>query len=764
MVNLTKEGNMHKTLKLIVNLSIFISMISSATVENRDKCIIHYDPFNQDPYSISKVEVPGLFKSLFKWDFKSRDEAMAFNARLDSARNKYSEGVTTAKTAFTELSDNFRRSSLPAQFQEKGNALIESYRKRFEEVVTVSAKQRFIEMLKTDLEKVKADQQEILVLAKSAKEYLESIFSKLPPRLKIDEYINEYRNMTEMIGRFDEKGELKAFFDDISKQYEAKVSDLIAKENQRRLQELRYDLKIQGLGSEMLKDYQRVANELRLVEGFLPIEPIFQKTLGDLLEDSRVKKFLYRELQFLRRFKLESTPETREVLNLRAANTQIILSRLVKAKTSGSPQMLSDALALVPLRSSVGELSNARAFNKLIPKGSLSNIDYITREKILADALVNPLLRDVIVSSTVVLPQLPAKPVRPTFTEQAPSAPYISPYVKGASRKAIRDEFKRNREEFKQRRERYKANVENYRLVQVPNYNEKVAQIREMKLRLISSRQAFVTYLAETNPGIFSGSKNDALSGTSVAQIVLQHSKAQVSKRMTRLGSSYGNRINGLTSENQRLSNELRDSELDRQYYNNYIHSDSSLNWMLMFYTGNPMWIISPDIARFQLVFDLMSNHTPNHNHYDYIQSNRISNPDVTNLSEVGQRIGELKTKFADEVQQVTTFSNERFEQDFQSEMEIGNLSVRSENLGISRESEIFQGLDADIADRLGEIPSPAQELKAQDAEGTIDLPKDDKAWSEFQRGSQIRDAEDKAGDAIDTINDAEVEKSGKES
>jgi hypothetical protein len=374
--------------------------------------------------------------------------------------------------------------------------------------------------------------------------------------------------------------EIFSFVSEAEEQIQPLLNLHYAQEVIRKSVELRFDLDEKNNSVAILN---------ALINLNLPSAPELdvEKTAGKMETQPSLKTFVYSELQLLRRLlkKAEDTSgEARSILREGALTRyQNTVQSLAKLDQKG------DVVGVLQsLRKSILILSHPFIFQGLIRSKALKTTTLLEREKIVRDALAIDEIKVMILNAALDLTTSLPMPIRPEEPSRTPPSQPQKPqwrinnewYAYQVNSRIA--DYKAQWAVFKKRWEDYEKEFENYRDVEIPKYRQKIADLKSAFERRNKARLSYLVYLSHRQPEVFAS--------ISVSEAIRHQSEQAAVNRLNKPeGARLNERFRSLASTTSRWS-AIRSSGPDLS------------GWMLYYYTQNPMWLFSRDLAIWTLV------------------------------------------------------------------------------------------------------------------------------------------------------------------
>ncbi|MBK8202150.1 MAG: hypothetical protein IPK68_07490 [Bdellovibrionales bacterium] len=372
-------------------------------------------------------------------------------------------------------------------------------------------------------------------------------------------------------------------------------------EQVRQKNEKRFPVKLPNNSAEIVREYGKLIESFHLG---VPNDPIVLRTdqMAQQMErDSRLKRFIYRELQFARRLLNEANAQannsTFQAMRERVRNNQEILIDYLNLTGTDLPQNGSSYLGFVGgLRLSIRHIDKQRIFSKVGLKGSLNRVTGFYRELLLREALKDQQLALVIIGSTVSLPPISPKPsVKPTKPDK-PTKITVSRSASKSSKKSARNRNKENKQKYLNGKRDFAQNIEKYRLA-MEAYKKSLIVAKDAEYRRSVARQSLYSYIVAHHPDLVRANSGATADADRMRDLILENQRSILERRLSRMSEPHRTNLNNqVKGIQQRLGPQYDSSE-----------NDGLLNWILLFYTGNPLWVINSDFAKLTLFMDVFA-------------------------------------------------------------------------------------------------------------------------------------------------------------
>ena len=391
--------------------------------------------------------------------------------------------------------------------------------------------------------------------------------------------------------------EMDSLVEEAQKEAQALIEQFTENERIRHENELRFDIDEKG-------------NSIQILEKFLKLDQNQQQNIdrhviaSKMETNNRIKIFVYTELQLIRRLlkKADQLGDADVAKRVRAGALKRLENdkNVLIAQASTEEHLVS---ILSSIRQSVNVLNHTSVFKGMLKEKDLKRVNLLEREQLVTDALHSIEVRAMVLNAafdlTMSLPPLQA-PTQPSRTP--PTAPHVPRRVSSRSQanriKAEVASYRRKVNDFKASWEKYKKDAKKFKEVTVPNYRQKVADLRAAHGRRIQARQSYLAYLSIRYPDRFTNASIPQTFKTKMSQVV--HRRIQV------VGSQ-----NPRIVQMQTTARERSQSSISSGFH------DDFFSWYMMFYTGNPMWLFNHPAAFAMLIFDQVHFDLSRHNQQD---------------------------------------------------------------------------------------------------------------------------------------------------
>tara|TARA_B110001454_G_scaffold28073_1_gene27426 strand:+ start:12163 stop:14619 length:2457 start_codon:yes stop_codon:yes gene_type:complete len=613
--------------------------------------------YSQNIRDAKPIEVPGLGGAIFKGGWKGyekRKQIIRSNQALETAKANLQKRSTLQASELTILiADSVAKVS--PQFQTKLNSEVEPFTKMIEKATSEAAVTVLVNKARQKHDGIVSENKSVGEVAKQARidfvAKLESV-----PRYKHKDTVEPINQLLAKIAGAGSGEIAKKMATDGMSELSRKMVEFSEKESVRKVAEKR-------LGEQDLQNAELVMNGY--VESIRRIDPAFenlsQQALGSLniLKVSpEFRKFIYNEMQFLRRAQRFGIQNRTASLELRIRNN-LEIQRQYEVSYSSNPAAAESALKMkLALRSKIKELFSPAKISVINEDFRHLKLNHDVRENILKDSIRQPELLATLLTLTMKYPELPAEPVKPS----APVKPnlYTKRDFRGKSPSTIKTmvaSMKRDIAKFSEQAKAYPGKISAYSEAKAA-HKIKVKEVMQLQHRIKTARASFASYLSLTAPQIFNGkaamvqqaqAKNKI--GRQVQHNIKSLSKANYQRLVDRY-PQYSNRFSRYRNESSSVFQGDNMSFFDI--------------WLMASITNNPMWFISPTFARVQLFIDLMSNGTIDHNHPErdpvvsgYIADVNLQHPNDqiqidTSPNGIKERYEEIRQAHAEEVNSAT--------------------------------------------------------------------------------------------------------------
>ncbi|MBK9040700.1 MAG: hypothetical protein IPL83_16360 [Bdellovibrionales bacterium] len=372
-------------------------------------------------------------------------------------------------------------------------------------------------------------------------------------------------------------------------------------EQVRQKNEKRFPVELPNNSAEIVREYGKLIESFHLD---VPNDPIVLRTdqvAQQMERDSKLKLFIYRELQVARRLLNEANAQannsTFQAMRERVRNNQKILIDYLNLTGTDLSQNRSSYLGFVDgLRLSIRHIDKQRIFSKVGLKGSLNRVTGFYRELLLREALKDQQLALVIIGSTVSLPPISPKPsVKPTKPDK-PTKITVSRSASKSSKKSARNRNKENKQKYLNGKRDFAQNIEKYRLA-MEAYKKSLIVAKDAEYRRSVARQSLYSYIVAHHPDLVRANSGATADADRMRDLILENQRSILERRLSRMSEPHRTNLNNqVKGIQQRLGSQYHSSE-----------NDGLLNWILLFYTGNPLWVINSDFAKLTLFMDVFA-------------------------------------------------------------------------------------------------------------------------------------------------------------
>jgi hypothetical protein len=372
-------------------------------------------------------------------------------------------------------------------------------------------------------------------------------------------------------------------------------------EHVRQKKEKRFPVELPNNATEILHEYAKLIESFNLD---VPNDPIVlrpDQVAQRMERDLKLKLFIYRELQVARRLLNETNAQANnssfQAMRERIRNNQEILIDYLNLAGTDHPQSRSSYLGVVDgLRLSIRHIDKQRIFSKVGLKGSLNKVTGLYRELLLREALKDQQLALVIIASTVSLPPITTKPsVKPTKPDK-PQKVTVSRSASKSSRISARNRNKENKQRYINGKIAFAQNIEKYRIA-MEAYKKSLNAAKEAEYRRSVARQSLYSFIVAHYPDLVRADSGATADAGRMRDLILENQRSILERRLSRMSGSHRTSLNDqVKGIQQRLGSQYHPSE-----------NDGLLNWILLFYTGNPLWVINSDFAKLTLFMDVFA-------------------------------------------------------------------------------------------------------------------------------------------------------------
>ncbi|MCK6598604.1 MAG: hypothetical protein L6Q37_09595 [Bdellovibrionaceae bacterium] len=585
-------------------------------------CEAFYSDSGRKLDQVEEKKISNWLKAAVTLKWGERSKALEFNNTLRLDREKLENTKARIKNAVSEsLSSSslleVRSEQIKDDIKTTLQTILESI-DTFKTQAVADLVEKRINQFIIERKQVSSD---IFANVSSFNKSVESVKSANLSRLFSKAFIEEITFLESSIKHATSANEAQVLKENAIAILNDRVVEFNKKEALRKQVEARFNLEISGNSRDIAKKYSEMLGE------YIGAESSIKKSIEEsidsfstVMESSpNFKKLIYRETQILRVLAKSDKKQFQKVMEMRSKNNLDLLRKYIEL-TAANPKEAEMLLSTyMGLRPALRVLSSKKTYGKILPKDSMRNIGMADREKIVSEAIKSTELRYSIIGSVVALPSIypkplvkptaPVKPIRPNFERMSKS-----------SKKQARLQYKGQVDRYKSLKTQYVRDVQTYKDNKM-KHMESVLKMRQVEQRRTAMRESFVMFLSENMPTLFL--KNQS---TSVSNIVKSNFKNRIRDRKASLSDSRRRELEDEMDRRHRLENNSMDS----------------MDWVMMFYTGNPMWMINRDIARMQLFFDLISSPDRSHSH-SYLAEGVIPREESKSLNEeqLEQRIQE---------------------------------------------------------------------------------------------------------------------------
>ena len=381
----------------------------------------------------------------------------------------------------------------------------------------------------------------------------------------------------------------------------------LAAEKKRRAQERRFDLDAKGNSNEILTAGIEVYSKIISVPDIAKIQ------IAQAMELSpELKKFVYRSMQVARielaLIKKSEADDKSPGLEMRKLRTESAREGL-KLRVGTDLKLILEAVATKNLdklkisentRLAIRHINRPDIFDGLVTKGSklARKLNSEEREMILQDALKAPELAFSLRAAGGALPHLRPMPTLPKEPSREPKLPARPEYSESRARTDAAYGQRKKREfaaykteaetvvsRWKQSWSDYKTAAERVK-IDLANYKQEVLIYHKAQLSRKAFRSQVLSYLSTKLP-------DSVLIGGAQVRFI---SRVKAQRMDSQLSPGLRKRI----ADQSQLGPEFMD-------------------WYMMIYTQNPMWLINRDVALFQLLFSNLFNYT------DYLRTSSLA-------------------------------------------------------------------------------------------------------------------------------------------
>lgn len=448
----------------------------------------------------------------------------------------------------------------------------------------------------------------------ASKENLVRIFKESPRRYQTKNTANSFDQVLKEIDQARSLESAQEIYASALMTLNSEISAFQEAEHVRLKKEKRFPVELPNNSTEILREYGKLIESFNLD---VPNDPIVlrpDQVAQRMERDLKLKLFIYRELQVARRLLNETNAQANnssfQAMRERIRNNQEILIDYLNLTGTDLPQSRSSYLGVVDgLRLSIRHIDKQRIFSKVGLKGSLNKVTGLYRELLLREALKDQQLALVIIASTVSLPPITPKPsVKPTKPDK-PQKVTVSRSASKSSRISARNRNKENKQRYINGKIAFAQNIEKYRIA-MEAYKKSLNAAKEAEYRRSVARQSLYSFIVAHYPDLVRADSGATADAGRMRDLILENQRSVLERRLSRMSGSHRTSLNDQVKVIQR--------RLGSQYHSS--ENDGLLNWIPLFYTGNPLWVINSDFAKLTLFMDVFAG-----THFNFDEQNGAS-------------------------------------------------------------------------------------------------------------------------------------------
>lgn len=553
------------------------------------------------PYQLEKRPVRSWLGALLTGSISARKAGIEFNAELDRLRNEFDSNKNRLETLITEI-----QAQIPTDIRNQYlKMLAEEFLQEIilkKDRVTLTADFEILsqELLK-ETQNIIYQSVKLNSIIENSKANLAKIFKESPRRYQTRITASSLDQVLIEIDQSKSPEIAQEIYALALIRLAKDISVFQESEQVRQKNEKRFPVELPNNSAEIVREYGKLIESFHLDA---PNDPIVLRTdqvAQQMERDSKLKLFMYRELQIARRLLNEANAQannsTFQAMRERVRNNQEILIDYLNLTGTDLPTNRSSYLGFVDgLRLSIRHIDKQRIFSKVGLKGSLNRVTGLYRELLLREALKDQQLALVIIGSTVSLPPISPKPsVKPTKPDK-PTKITVSRSASKSSKKSARNRNKENKQKYLNGKRDFAQNIEKYRLA-MEAYKKSLIVAKDAEYRRSVARQSLYSYIVAHHPDLVRANSGATADADRMRDLILENQRSILERRLSRMSEPHRTNLNNqVKGIQQRLGSQYHSSE-----------NDGLLNWILLFYTGNPLWVINSDFAKLTLFMDVFA-------------------------------------------------------------------------------------------------------------------------------------------------------------
>ncbi|MBK7845088.1 MAG: hypothetical protein IPJ71_15630 [Bdellovibrionales bacterium] len=553
------------------------------------------------PYQLEKRPVRSWFGALLTGSISDRKAGIEFNAELDRLRKEFDLSKDRLEKLIAEIQGQISTDIKNQHLKGLAEQVLQEILIKKDKVTLTEEFEILSQKLLKETQNIADQFVKLNSAIKASKTNLVKVFKKSPRRYQTRITAN---NLDQVLIELDQAKSLEnaqEIYASALITLNNEISAFREAEQVRQKKEKRFPVELPNNSTEIVHEYGKLIESFNLG---LPNDPIVLKEdqVAQRMElDLRLKVFIYRELQVARRLLNETNAQANnsifQAMRERVRNNQEILIEYLNLTQTDLPQNRSSYLGLVDgLRLSIRYIDKQRIFSKIGLKASLNRVTGFYRELLLREALKDQQLALVIIGSTVSLPPIAPKPsVKPTKPDK-PQKVTVSRSASRSSKISARNRNKENKKRYINGKNAFAQNIEKYRIA-MEAYKKSLSAAKEAEYRRSVARQSLYSFIVAHYPDLVRADSGATADAGRMRDLIQENQRSILERRLSRMPESHRTSLNNhVKGIQQRLGSQYHSSE-----------NDGLLNWILLFYTGNPLWVINSDFAKLTLFMDVFA-------------------------------------------------------------------------------------------------------------------------------------------------------------
>lgn len=553
------------------------------------------------PYQLEKRPVRSWFGALLTGSISARKAGIEFNADLDRLRNEFDSNKGRLETLIAEIQTQISTDIRNQYLKRLAEELLQEILLKKDRVTLTADFDILSQELLKEAQNIAAQSVKLNSVIEESKTNLAKIFKESPRRYQTRDTASSLDQVLREIDQANSPEIAQEIYASALIRLNRELSAFQESEQARQKNEKRFPVELPNNSAEIVREYGKLIESFNLA---VPNDPIVLRTdqvAQQMERDSKLKLFIYRELQVARRLLNEANAQannsTFQAMRERVRNNQEILIDYLNLKGTDLPTNRSSYLGFVDgLRLSIRHIDKQRIFSKVGLKGSLNRVTGFYRELLLREALKDQQLALVIIGSTVSLPPITPKPsVKPTKPDK-PTKIVVSRSASKSSKISARNRNKENKQRYLNGKRAFAQNIEKYKLA-MEAYKKSLIVAKDAEYRRSVARQSLYSFIVAHHPDLVRAISGATADADRMRDLILENQRSLLERRLSRMSephrTSLNNQVKGIQ---QRLGAQYDSSE-----------NDGLLNWILLFYTGNPLWVINSDFAKLTLFMDVFA-------------------------------------------------------------------------------------------------------------------------------------------------------------